>query len=378
MSWQSFWKKEKTLNRAGLVTYFFVLLLASGVLGGLFSSFIVPRMDNIPILNLLSGQVPFVVNKTEQVIINDGVNLRDSYDRLRAVTVTIASFSGQQDFSVFKSAEPSLGSGLIATSDGYILTTKSVVVSEKNRLRVFLPDNTSYEAKFAAVDTQSELALIKIDKENLPVPQFALQDELAAGDKLVSVGPGFGSVEPPLAQSSLSGLSGSAYPYPNFHSSDVSSDTLSLNPSLPPDFEGASLINHDSHIVGMQTKAGVISGDYLRSAVNYYLANRRLDRPNLGFNYSIIAPAQAKILGLPEKYGVVIVSRPGFPAIKPGSPAYAAGLKEGDFIYRVDGKDLGGKNTLSKSLNSKNAGEDLEFVLWRPDGEKRVKVTYKF
>jgi len=374
----SFWKKEIKWTRGKLAVLFCALFLLSGIAGGIFSNFIFPHLSGVPFLNLIDPRSPLVINRTEQVVINDGMNTREVYDRLKAVTVTVASYPSTFNFSERQFVPPTVGAGLIATADGLIITTKSVVGAPKNKIRVFLSDKTSFDATLAALDGKSDLALIKISKDNLPVPQFALPEELIAGDRLISIGANFSESDPPMLQTQLVSLPSLSYPYPNYHSSETNDEYLSVNAPYAQNSEGASLANRQSRIAGIFTKSGILTGHYLQAVLTNYLSTRALFWPSLGLNYMVLSSAESLLLGLPAKEGMLVVSRPGVPAVSLSGAAARAGIREGDFIYRVNNGDFSAvKNSLNRVLSTSKPGDQIEMVFWRAGVEQTIKATLK-
>ncbi|MDP2934113.1 MAG: PDZ domain-containing protein, partial [bacterium] len=176
----------------------------------------------------------------------------------------------------------------------------------------------------------------------------------------------------------LVSLPSSSYPYPNYHSSETNDEYLFVNAPYAQNSEGASLANRQSRIAGIFTKSGLLTGHYLQAVLTNYLSTRALFWPSLGLNYMVLSSAESLLLGLPSKEGMLVVSRPGVPAVSLNGAAATAGIREGDFIYRLNNGDFSAvKNSLNRVLSTSKPGDQIEMVFWRAGVEQTIKATLK-
>src|SRR3989344_4329900 len=157
-------KKEIRLTAGGIILAAVVIFLLSGIASGFFINHILPRLNSVPGFRALAPRFTVVVNRTEQVRVNDSIETRQVYDALRSSTVTI--------LSIIEGISPRTGAGVIVTADGLIFTTKTIIADPTAQVSVFLPSGERFEAQVLAFDSMSDLALIKINASGLPVAAF--------------------------------------------------------------------------------------------------------------------------------------------------------------------------------------------------------------
>lgn len=374
---QSFWKKEIKLTRAFLVLALVGMFVFSGLAAGVFLNYVFPYLTSVPVLRLINPRLPVVVNKTEQVILNDNVNVRALYDRLKAVTVAVASYPQATDPLDRAYRAPKIGQGVVVTSDGLIFTTKSVVGNQKNALYAVTSSGAVYPAQLLAFDPKSSLAVLKIAPASLPALPFVSAGELSVGDKLVAAGGSFSSYDQPAAVTWVSSLPSMVIDYSRVLFSESTSEKLGVAPALSDELIGSGLINQDGKLAGFLGDEGILPGGYLQDSLDTYLRQQNLTRAALGVRYLKITEALAPILKLPATAGVLLVSGDFGPAVVPGSSAAVAGLRAGDFIYKLDGRALDSKNTLENVLDKKMPGDVLRFDFYRAGRPQTVEVTLK-
>lgn len=362
MTQKSFWKSEIKITYRLFAVGLILLFIISGLGSGIFINYVFPHLAGIGFLRFINPRFPVVVNRTEQLLINDSVDSRQIYDRLKTITVTVVSYPFGQDITT---ANPSLGTGLIVTSDGYIFSTKSSVVDLKNNLQIITPDGTVHPATAAAFDPRSELAVLKIAAENLPVAQFSFADSLIVGDKLGVVGSFLSPKSAPYQNLQLISVSASVQNFNKLLSTRRVSEYLAIDQKLPRDYNGAGLSTRDGRVVGLVSADGVLTGGYLQNTLNLYLKNRNLVRADMGFNYKTVTGPISAILKLPADQGVLVAGSSGTQAIFAGSPAAAAGLREGDFIYKINDRTISTELSLEEILNSREAGTKADVFIYR-------------
>jgi|GEM_PF-21917 len=232
-----------------------------------------------------------------------------------------------------KRMESSLGSGVIASADGYVLTNFHVI-DGADEIQVALRDGRSAEAKQVGADPESDLAVLKINLDKLPSITFASSKDLRVGDVVLAIGNPFG-----VGQTVTMGIVSATgrdrlgiNTFENFIQTDA---------AINPGNSGGALINPFGHLVGINTAIFSKSGGSqgigfaipVTSAVDVMqqiIETGHVSRGWLGIEVQDITPALAESFGLSSTAGVIIAG------ILRNGPAAAAGLKPGDIILEIN------------------------------------------
>lgn len=268
----------------------------------------------------------------------------------------------------------SLGSGVIVTSDGLIVTNHHVI-SGSDEITVVLSDRREFDAKVVTGDERSDLALLAIDTngEALSYLELGDSDELEVGDLVLAIGNPFG-----VGQTVTSGIVsaiGRAVPsmadIPSFIQTDA---------AINPGNSGGALVTLDGKLVGVNTAIFTRSGgsegigfavpsNLLAAVLRSVVAGERLVRPWLGAGGQAVTPDIADALGLERPAGVLIN------AVHPGGPADRAGVRVGDVILAVEGKDVVDPQALRFRLAARPVGGEVELALVRQGVRRTVRLS---
>jgi serine protease Do len=259
--------------------------------------------------------------------------------------------------------ERSLGSGFIISSDGYIVTNNHVV-EEADEIKVRLKENgkreKSYLAEIIGTDSETDLALLKINAKNrLPFLTFGDSDKLAVGEWVMAIGNPFGLDHTVTAGIvSAKGRVIGAGPYDNFLQTDA---------SINPGNSGGPLLDMKGRVIGINT-AIVASGQGIGFAIPSTMAKNIIDqlkefkkvkRGLLGVVVQAMDDNTARALGLDENLGALVAST------TPGGPADRAGVKAGDVILGVNGNDVEDYGDLTRKIGRLLPGDKVELSIWR-------------
>ncbi len=261
--------------------------------------------------------------------------------------------------------QQSLGSGAIINKEGLILTTNHVV-DNAEEIRVKLSDGREFKAKVIGRDSKTDLAVIKIASpfENLPVLTLGDSDKMRVGDWVIAVGNPFG-LEESVTHGIISGTGrviGSG-PYDDFLQTDA---------PINPGNSGGPLVNMRGEVIGINTII-VSGGQGLGFAVPSSLASSvvtqlkekgKVVRGWIGVSIQNISPPIAKAFGLKEPKGALIAD------VIAGGPADKAGMKGGDIITTLDGKEVKTANDLSRFVAGTAVGKNITGTSVR-DGKER-------
>ena len=272
--------------------------------------------------------------------------------------------------------ESGAGSGVIISSDGYILTCAHVVDGASN-ITVTIGDK-DYTATLVGEDTTSDIAVIKIDADGLTPATVGDSDGLKVGQSVMAVGNPLGELGGTVTGGMISALNRSVT-----IQSTNSTNTMSLiqmDASVSPGNSGGGLFNMNGELVGIvNAKSSSSDAEGLGFAIPINdaikVAQELLEngyvtgRPYLGITYLAVTDAQtAQQLGV-NAYGVYIMD------VTKGGPADQAGLKAGDRIVSVDGSEIAAKDDLGTLMQKHTAGDTLSITVARDGQMQTVNVT---
>ncbi len=273
-------------------------------------------------------------------------------------------FGPQREFK-----QRSLGSGFLIDAKGFIVTNNHVV-ENADQIKVRLYDETEYDAEIVGRDPKTDIALIKIKTNGIDLQPLKLgnSDSLPVGSWVVAIGSPFGLEQTVTAGivSAKGRIIGSG-PYDDFIQTDA---------SINPGNSGGPLLNLDGEVVGINT-AIVASGQGIGFAIPINLADGiiaqlkdtgEVSRGWLGVGIQNLTPELAEYYRLEQKEGVLVTQ------VYEGDPADEAGIKEGDIIVGIDGKDVKTSRELSRKVAEAGVGNKMRINLLRDGREKTVRV----
>ena len=284
-------------------------------------------------------------------------------------------FSGSQNAT----AE---GSGIILSNDGYILTNNHVVsssdsssfyaVSEATKITVTLyNDTTEYEAKVIGTDSQTDLAVIKIDKNDLTAAELGNSSNIAVGEFAMAIGNPLGM------QSSVTSGIISAVNRTVQSDDGKTYNLIQTDAAINSGNSGGALVNSQGQVIGINTLklngTGVegmgfaIPIDSAKPIFEQLISNGKVTRPYIGLSGRDLDDQTAKANNLVK--GVYVVS------VEPFSAAEKAGIKSGDVIVGIDGTSITTMDELNNIKNQHKIGDEITLKINRNGNEMDMKVT---
>jgi len=269
--------------------------------------------------------------------------------------------------------EQSLGSGVIVQSDGLIVTNNHVV-NGADEILVGLADRREYKAKLVFADAKSDLALLRIDTKGakLPVIRLGDSDRAEVGDVVLAVGNPFG-----VGQTVTHGIV-SAIARTGVGVSDYQF-FIQTDAAINPGNSGGALLDLRGDLVGINTAIYSRSGGsngigfaIPANIVRVFLAaagSGKLVTGWIGAEGEAVTADSARLAGLDRPGGVLVT------AITPGSPAAAAGIRVGDVLTAIDGKDVADPGMLRYRIATLGVGTKLDVTLLRAGRAERVALT---
>ncbi|PYI83384.1 MAG: peptidase [Verrucomicrobia bacterium] len=259
----------------------------------------------------------------------------------------------------------SLGSGVIVTNEGHIITNNHVV-DQVDEIEVQLSDGRTKKARLVGADSQIDLAVLKIDDPGVKPLKLADSDTVQAGDFVLAIGNPFG-FEETVTDGIISSKGRPGR-------SDYFGDLLQTNAAINPGNSGGPLINLRGEVIGINTAIASTTGgsqgvgfaipsNTVRTALESLLKQGRIIRGYLGIQARAAQPGQRGA----DNEGVVVEE------ILPGSPAAEAQLQQGDVIRKFDGRDVKNFNVLRSLVSQTELNKKVELEIER--GGKPIKVT---
>lgn len=257
------------------------------------------------------------------------------------------------------------GSGIIMTSDGYIITNEHVI-NGADAIKVVMENGDEFEAKVVGADNRTDLAVIKIEKENLTAAQFGDSSKLVAGETVVAIGnPGglkyAGSVTMGIV-SATDRISAASV------DSGYALSCIQTDAAINPGNSGGALVNTYGQVVGINSSKIVGTG---YEGIGFSIAINEAkpivddlitygyvkDRVKIGVTVTAIDEVLANLYGVPQGLRIV--------ALESTSDAAAKGLQVGDIITKVDGEQMKAFSDLSAILKTKKAGDTIALDVYR-------------
>jgi serine protease Do len=277
-------------------------------------------------------------------------------------------FFGQGRMTPQPRIDQSLGSGVIVDAAGLIVTNNHVV-DGATEILVALADRREYPAKLLFTDKQTDLAILKIEPAGKALPTVALGNSDAAevGDVVIAIGNPFG-VGQTVTHGIVSALARTGVGISDYQF------FIQTDAAINPGNSGGALIGMDGTLLGINTAIYSRSGGsngigfaIPSNMVKQFIAGARtgkIARPWLGFGGQSVTGDIARGVGLDRPSGVLVNE------VASGSPAARAGLKVGDIVYAVDGKEAGDPDTLRYLVSSRAVGSSVKLTVVR-DGQPR-------
>ncbi|MHC4183407.1 MAG: S1C family serine protease, partial [Planctomycetota bacterium] len=256
----------------------------------------------------------------------------------------------------------SQGSGVIVDKKGYIVTNDHVVRGA-DKLIVKLYDDSEFEAELVGADPKTDIAVLKIDTDNLKPAEFGNSDSLEIGEIVLAIGSSFG-----LQQTVTSGVI-SAEGKPNMRIAGYE-NLLLTDAAINSGNTGGPLVNLQGKVVGINTTIIPQTGDYygisfavpintVEKVVEDLIAHGRITRSWLGVTAQPITPQLQEALGLKDAVGALVSD------IEQNSPAANAGLKSGDVVIAYDGKKIKDLFQLRNLVTKTDINTEVEIAVIR-------------
>ncbi len=277
------------------------------------------------------------------------------------------------------------GSGFFISEDGFILTNKHVVVDPKADYTVVGSEGKKYHAKVVARDPINDIAILKIEGNNLPYIELGDSTNLELGQTAIAIGNALGQFQNTISSGIISGLSRHITAQAGVDGQQQElRGVIQTDAAINPGNSGGPLVDIDGKAIGINS-AVVFGAQNIGFAIPVNAAKKalsdikkygRIRAPFLGLRYILIDTVLKMRHNLPVDYGALVVpeATPGDYGVLPGSPAEKAGVLEHDIILEVDAKKITKDLPLSDVIQNHEVGDKLRLKILRRDG-KEVDAT---
>lgn len=380
-------RKEKKSGGAGFGKTV-VLPFACGILG---AGIVIGTCFGVPsIRSDILGYVSEGDNSSSQTVNTQQISLLDYSNTAVGVAEKVlpsivginVTYSVNSIFYNNQSVATASGSGVIISEDGYILTNNHVVNSSSsssyyelgkaNKITVSLyNDDTEYEAEIVGTDEQTDLAVIKIDKDGLTAAELGDSSSVKVGEFCMAIGNPLG-----LGSTVTDGIVSAV----DREVTDEDGNTyvaIQTNAAINSGNSGGALVNSQGQVIGINTLkiAGdgvegvgfAIPIDSTKDIYEQLIQYNKVKRPYLGIGGIEVDAATAERNNLVE--GIYVKTLENF------SAAEKAGIKVGDVIIKADGQDIKTMDELNEIKNAKEIGDEITLTVWRNGDTQDIKVT---
>lgn len=366
-----------------------IVVLLSALVGGLTAYAVVKStvLENSQVVVSSDGAAYRTVNLAQTDYPDFTYAAESAVDAVVYVKVTAVDVRRSAPSSIFdfffgyesvpeKRERVGSGSGVIIRPDGYIVTNNHVVEGA-SKIEVTLNNNKSYEATLIGTDPATDVALIKIEEQGLPVIPFGDSDELRLGEWVLAIGSPYD-----LRSTITAGIvSAKGRSMPNDGEFRIES-FIQTDAAVNPGNSGGALVNKAGELVGVNTAIISQTGSYtgysfaipsniVKKIVSDLIDYGSVKRALLGVTMTQVTDKIAKELKLSSVQGVYITE------VLKGSAADDAGIREGDVIVAIDSVKVVNSADVQAKVNSFHPGDKAFITVVRDGKEKTVEVTFK-
>jgi serine protease Do len=267
----------------------------------------------------------------------------------------------------------SLGSGVVVSADGYILTNNHVI-DGATEIKIALPDKREFKGKIVGSDPKTDIAVVKISATGLPTLPFGDSSKLQVGDYVFAIGDPFG-----IGETATMGIV-SATGRGNLAIEDYE-DFIQTDAAINPGNSGGALVNAHGELVGINTAILANGGggnqgigfaipiNMARRVMDQIMKHGKVTRGYLGIVIQEVTPELAKAFKVPEGKGALVGD------VTPDGPGAKAGLQKGDVIEELNGDAVSGVNDLRLRVASTAPGTTVRLKVLRSGQAREVAVA---
>ncbi len=261
------------------------------------------------------------------------------------------------------------------------------MVEGAQKLQVTLPDGRSFSGNLVGTDPQTDLAVIQIKGDNLPVASIGSTSDVKVGDWAVAIGNALALKGGPTVTEGVVSALGRTVQEPGGQNSNAAGpflfNVIQTDAAINPGNSGGPLVNLNGQVIGINTLVAqktssgesvqgigfAISIDTAMNIAHQLVQNGQVNHAYLGIGYVPLNPAIAAQLNINTSNGVVVMQ------VQPGSPADKAGLQQGDVITKFNGNDLNSDSALAQAIANQQPGDQVTLTVLRNGNTQQMQVT---
>lgn len=340
--------------------------------------------------SLIASQQPEVVS-ADGYYAGNSVEFKETsiagiVSKVTPAVVSIVSSTYTTSYWGYGQESQAAGTGMIVTTDGYVLTNKHVIEGARN-VKIITDNGDTYDdVTIVGTDPLNDVAYLKINNaDNLPTIALGDSKTIAVGQPVLAIGNALGAYQNSVTQGIVGGT-GRSVDAGDSDGNNVEhlTDMIQTDAAINPGNSGGPLVNAAGEVIGINTAVSsdangigfAIPISATKGMLNNIIQNHKAERAYLGLTYITITADVAKTYKLPVKQGAYISSddsRQG--AIAAGGPADQAGIKEGDIITKVGEIEVGRAGSISTLVGEYKAGDTIRITVLRDGKEQAINVT---
>jgi len=280
--------------------------------------------------------------------------------------------------------EVSSGTGFVISKDGTILTNKHVVSLPDAEYSVLTNDGKRYDAKVLSVDPFNDIAILKIEADDLDAVEFGDSDAIQIGQTVIAIGNTLGEYRNTVTRGVVSGID-RTITASGQSGTETLEGVIQTDASINPGNSGGPLLNLAGQVIGINTaidREGESIGfaipiNEAKTAIESVEKYGKIVRPILGIRYILITPAIKEQNDLSVDYGALILKGQNVEdlAVIPGSPADKAGIEGNDIILEIDGQKIDEDHSLARMMRKYKPGDTVTLKILHDGKEKTVQAT---
>ncbi len=339
-----------------------------------------------PVTSQPAGQVP--VSSRQPVAIDESSAIIDAAATVSPAVVRITASGVSTDGLGGAIPQQGVGSGVIYDAAGWILTNRHVVETASDtiadELEVELKDGRTFRGTVYGVDTLTDLAIVKIDATGLPAAPIGSSIDIKVGQLAIAIGSPLGT----YSNSVTSGIISATGRTVVVEGGTRLNNLIQTDAAINPGNSGGPLLDAAGRVIGVNTAIAqgsngigfAIPIDIARPIMVQALQGQELSRPFIGIRFRSIDLQLQEEENLPVDHGALIgpstdATGASIPGITPGSPAQAAGLREGDIIVQIEDQAIDAEHPLDAVLTSYAPGQSVRMRVVRDGQPIELSVT---
>jgi len=277
------------------------------------------------------------------------------------------------------------GSGFIISPDGYVVTSSHVVSDPDAEYTIIYEPEKKYTAKVVVRDPVNDIAILKVDADNLPYVEMGDSEQIELGQTAIAIGNALGEFQDTVSVGIVSGLSRfiTAFNGMDQHMANLRG-LIQTDAAINPGNSGGPLVDIEGKVIGINTAMVVgaqnigfaIPVNYVKRDLEEFKKFGKIRRPFLGIKYILLNQEISEKNKLPADYGALIMREAlGEEAVLKNSSADKAGLKEYDIVLECEGEKVTEKNPLANILQKFEIDAEITLKIMRAGKEMDIKVN---